>query len=51
MLPKVRNLCRAITQHRAKSADQSDTDRMLIELEAITDEQAERLLAEESAGV
>ena len=46
--PTVADMAVAITHDRAKSANQSDIDRMLRELEVLTDEQAERLLTEET---
>ena len=49
--PTVAEMALAITQSQAKGAKPEDIERMLAELEALSAEQAERLLSEESAGV
>jgi len=47
--PTVADMSLAITQRRAKAADQADIDRMLAELETLSTERAKELLAEESS--
>ena len=46
--PTVADMAVAITQNRAKKAEQEDLDRMLAELEALSEEQARRLLTDEN---
>ena len=47
--PTVADMALAITQRRAKAADQAAYDRMLVELEALTAEKAKELLAGEGS--
>ena len=49
--PTVAEMALAITQRRAKAADQADIDRMLAELEALSNEEAQSLLADDNAKV
>jgi amino acid adenylation domain-containing protein len=43
--PTVAEMAAVITEHRAKELGRGDLDRMLVELESISDEEAQRLLA------
>ena len=45
--PTVADMATVITQNQAKKAGQEEVDRMLAELEALSDEEAQRLLADE----
>ena len=44
--PTVADMAVVVTEHQAKDANKADIDRMLAELEALTDEQVSRIVAD-----
>jgi len=49
--PTVADMALAITQKQAEKVDEEEIERMLDELEALSDEEARRLLADESVNI